>query len=76
MKYKNFEEYLHEAHAKNYRVHDVNPLNNPFHDEMPEAYGEWLSDLDMDTLMLYADAYGELKKLEGVNLASEIIKNC
>jgi len=65
MKYKNFEEYLQEAHAKHYTGTD---------DDMPEAYEHWL--LDLDTLIPYADAYGEIKKLEGVNLASEIIKNC
>ena len=64
MTYKNFEDYLQEIHAKNYTGTD---------DDMPEAYKYWL--LHLDTLIPYADDYGEIKKLEGFNMASNIIKN-
>ena len=61
MKYKNFEDYLQEKHSKNYTGTD---------DDMPKAFEEWLGGLDIDTLMLYADAYGEIKKLEGFDIAT------
>jgi len=61
--YKNFEDYLHEKHVENY----IGSL-----DDYPEAYKHWL--LHLDTLIPYADAYGEIKKLEGLNMASNIIK--
>ena len=32
-------------------------------------------DIEIDALIVYADAYGELKKEEGFNMASNIIKN-
>jgi len=61
-----FEKYIQYTHAEDYAGTD---------DDMPEAYEEWLSDLDMDTLILYANDYGEIKKLEGFDMASNIIKN-
>ena len=66
MTYKNFEDYLHEIHAKHYTGTD---------DHMSGAFGLWLKNLHVDVLMIYADAYGEIKKLEGFDMAGNIIKN-
>ena len=62
MNYKNFEDYLKMEYYKD--------TNSPF------SFGRWVYlSLDSEKLMLYADAYGEIKKLEGFNEAGNIFKN-
>ena len=61
MKYKNFEDFLQTQHAENY----IGSL-----DDMPEEFVKWLGDLDLNIITLYAGAYGEIKKLEGFDLAT------
>jgi len=58
--YKNFEDYLKEIHTS----------HNITDDEMPEVFEEWVNGLGVDILMLYAYGYGEVKKLEGYNIAT------
>jgi hypothetical protein len=48
MKNKSFEDYLYEQHAKQYTGTD---------DLMPDDWGEWVADLDVDQLIKYADAW-------------------
>lgn len=45
-----FEDYLEEIHAKQYHGLD---------DDMPDDYENWLSNLDIEELIEYADCYGE-----------------
>jgi len=59
--YKNFEDYLKIQYYKD--------TDSPF------SFERWVYlTLDSEAIMLYADAYGELKKAEGLNMASNIIK--
>lgn len=45
-----FEDFLQEKHAEDYYWLD---------DDMPDKYEEWLSNLDIDTLIMYADQYAQ-----------------
>ena len=65
MIYKNFQDFLHEKHSENYHGTD---------DDMPEAFEGWLEDTSVDTIIFYADTYGVLKKLEGLDRSIEILK--
>lgn len=51
MSNKDFESYLQEKHADQYGGLD---------DEMPDDYADWLSELDVDTLIIYANEWGKL----------------
>lgn len=50
--YKDFEDFLAEKHAEQYRGLD---------DEMPEDYEEWLADLDVCELIKLANEYANHK---------------
>ena len=57
MNYKNFEDYLKMEYDEE--------TNSPF------SFERWVYlGLDSEKLMLYADAYGEIKKAEGFDLAT------
>ena len=45
------EEFLKEKHAENYMGLD---------DDMPDAFDEWLLDLDVNEWIMYADEYSKL----------------
>ena len=49
--YKDFEDFLQEKHAEQYTGLD---------DEMPDAYSEWLADLDPCNMIKYADQYAKV----------------
>ena len=64
---KDFESYLVDKHAEQYDGLD---------DEMPDNCSEWISNLDVDTLIAYANVYACLKAQEAVeNLGKSIAKN-
>lgn len=46
--YKDFEDYLKDAHAEEYTGTD---------DDMPDAYDNWLGELDGEEYIKYADLY-------------------
>jgi hypothetical protein len=50
------ENYLKDIHAENYTGTD---------DDMPDAFDSWIQDLDVDTLIAYADEYAD-KRVENV----------
>jgi hypothetical protein len=56
MKY-NFEDYLKDKHMERYQGTD---------DDSPDAYEHWLSNMDMDLLIAFGDAYGAKKALMAV----------
>ena len=49
--YKDFEDFLQEKHGNQYTGLD---------DEMPEAYEEWLQDLDVQELINFANQYAKV----------------
>jgi hypothetical protein len=60
MIYKDFEDYLQTKHAEQYTGLD---------DEMPDDYEDWLSNLDQEELIRYANIYASkyaLEKMEEV----------
>lgn len=57
--YSNFEDFLKEKHADDYHGTD---------DDMGDNYESWLTDLQLDEVIAFADEYGELKRLEGKTL--------
>lgn len=62
MKNTTFEDFLREEFAKEYRGLD---------DLMPDAFSDWLVDLDVDTIIAYADKWGKIQFEAG----KEEIKN-
>jgi hypothetical protein len=52
MKYDNFTEFLQDQHAEEYHGLD---------DEMPDAFDSWLVELDVDTMIEYADKYAQYR---------------
>jgi len=56
--YKNFEEYLQEMHMK----------EEPcvLDDDLPDAFSEWLCELDPDDMMIYADTYAAIKATQAI----------
>lgn len=65
MKYKNFEDYLQEKHM------EANPMI--LDDDLPDHFDEWLGNLDIETVIIMADAYGAQKHLEGVQEVKKLI---
>ena len=61
-KYKSFTEFLKEKHGANYRGSD---------DEMPNAWDDWLSNLEIDDLIDYADEHARLTSVIAMNNAFE-----
>jgi len=60
--YKNFEDYLKMQYEKETKT--------------LFSFDRWVYlTLDSEAIMLYADAYGELKKEEGFNMAGNIYQN-
>lgn len=53
---KNFTEYLQNIHAEDY--HGVD-------DDMPDAFDNWLSELEVDDIIEYADGYANKIKQNG-----------
>jgi hypothetical protein len=49
-KSKEFEDYLKETHAMSYHGTD---------DDMPDAFGNWLGDLDENDITQLAEMYGD-----------------
>ncbi len=62
---KDFESFLIDKHAEQYDGLD---------DEMPDACSEWIAELDVDTLIAYADVYASEKAIKAVNKAIESMK--
>lgn len=66
---KSFEDFLKEIHARNYTGTD---------DDMSETFEDWLSELDGEEYMRYAEFYGQLVYIngqqEGLKMAKVIIK--
>lgn len=57
MKYKTFEEYLESEHF-DYAGTD---------DGMSDAFDAWLTELNIDNLLKFANEYAEIKKIESIN---------
>ena len=55
--YQKFEDYLKDEHMEAYHGTD---------DDAPDAYEAWLSEMDMDILIKYADVYGAKCALQSV----------
>lgn len=55
MKFKNFEDYLQHKHGMDYIGLD---------DDMPEAYEEWLQELDFDDWISLGNSYAEIYQLQ------------
>ena len=51
-----FEEYLEQIHAEDYTGLD---------DDMPDRFDSWLTDLQVDDLMTYAQEWGDTRYKEG-----------
>ena len=54
MRYKDFEDFLQDKHAKQYVGTD---------DLMPDDFEDWLQDLSADDFIDYGNEYGRLLKL-------------
>jgi len=54
MNYQNFEDYLIEMHAQQYRGFD---------DEMSDDYQMWISNLSVDEWISLGNFYGSIKKM-------------
>ena len=61
---KTFEEYLQDWHADAYSGTD---------DDMPEAYETWLSELDGEEYIRFADLYGKDCEIAGMKNAKELL---
>ena len=46
---KTFEDYLQDKHADHY---------HGFDDDMPEAFDQWISELEKESIITYAESYG------------------
>jgi hypothetical protein len=53
-KYKDFTDYLKDKHAEDYHGTD---------DDMPDAFDNWLTELQADDFIQYADEYADLKEM-------------
>ena len=66
---RTFIDYLAEKHA------EINPTI--LDDDMPDAFDDWMSDLDQDDLIKFADIYAGIKyhegELKGMDRALQII---
>lgn len=62
-----FEDFLQDKHASQYQGLD---------DEMGEDYEEWLSELDPDIIIAYANVYGAQRHLDGFKEASDFALKC
>ena len=62
MIYKSFEDYLQAQHAKDYHGLD---------DEMPDAFDGWLTNLDGEMYIKYADDYSLIKYEDGYKAGLE-----
>ena len=58
-----FEDFLKEQHAKNYIGTD---------DDMPDAFDDWLTELDVDTLINYADIAIKEAEIRTLKQAQEL----
>lgn len=66
MKQQTFEEYLQERHSAQYIGTD---------DSMPDDYEDWISRLDVQEVIDYAEKWGDqLKRLYLIKILAEIIK--
>jgi len=66
--YKNFEDYMMEMHMK----------EEPcvLDDDLPDAFSDWLCDLDPQSMIDYADKYANLKVTQaGEQLLSDLKDN-
>jgi len=61
--YKNFEEYLQEMHMK----------EEPcvLDDDLPDAFSEWLCELDPDDMMVHADTYASIRVTQALEKVEE-----
>ena len=61
--YKNFEEYLQEMHMK----------EEPYvlDDDLPDAFSEWLCELDPDDMMVHADTYASIRVTKALEKVEE-----
>ncbi len=58
-KYKNFEEFLES------KFDDSGATDGVLDDDLPDALDDWMSEIDTQDLMNYAEEWGELRFLEG-----------
>lgn len=66
MKEQTFEEYLADRHAVGYTGTD---------DDMPDAFDNWISNLNADQIIGYAQRWGDqLKRIYSNEVLAEIIK--
>lgn len=63
---KTFEDFLKDWHAKDYTGTD---------DDMPDAYAEWLEDLEIDTWLSLGQVWGREQQIRGFQEAKEIVFN-
>jgi len=58
-KYRNFEDYLQEKHIK----------ENPtiLDDDLPDAFDDWVAEIDVDAIIEHADAYAKIVREEALN---------
>ncbi len=49
--YKDFEDFLKDKHAEDYHGTD---------DDMPDAFDDWMGNLDISEVMDYADEYAKV----------------
>ena len=54
---KNFEDFLKDTHTEDYHGTD---------DDMPDAFDNWLAELDVELLVAYGDRYGTVCKLQKI----------
>ena len=64
---KTFDDYLREIHAKGYMGTD---------DNMPDAFNDWVGDLEGEQIIQLANEYGEsLQERWGINEGQELKPN-
>lgn len=62
MTYKNFEDYLSKVFADSVRFTEDDPLD----DDFPDAFDNWLCDLDVDDFIKHGDDFAKIwAKQEG-----------
>ena len=67
---KTFEDYLKDVHCEDYLGCD---------DDMPDAFDDFISNIDVEDMCTYADEYGEYCRIfgatEAVNQANSLATN-
>jgi hypothetical protein len=58
---KDFEDFLIQVHAESIQGTDEDCLD----DDLIDAFDEWVSELDLEVLIKYADVYGQQRNIDG-----------